>query len=282
MRKISSYILLLLVFVSCDYFQLQEQGLPTKKPIAIIDNIKLYKKDIADFFPNNITKNDSLVLQKSLINKWAIKQLLLKKSKENSTEKENKNVNSLVQNYKQSLLINNYKERLVKQQLDTVISDEELHKFYSENQQNFKLNEELVKIKYLHFGNDMVDEKDIINLFKSEELEDLETLESQQLSFKSFHLNESIWLPLDNVLLKIPFTKEKLLKKSKFNQKEDSLGLYLVAVKDVLKRNDIAPLSYILPTVKQMILHKRKLELIRDIEKIIIKDAVQNESFKMY
>jgi len=85
-------------------------------------------------------------------------------------------------------------------------------------------------------------------------------------------------------LLKIPkFSEDSrgiLLKKTKFIQKEDSLGLYLVAVKNVLKRNDIAPLNYITPTIKQMILHKRKLELIRDIEKTLINDAIQNKKFK--
>ena len=31
-----------------------------------------------------------------------------------------------------------------------------------------------------------------------------------------------------------------------------------------------------------MILHKRKIELLRDIEKIIVKDATQNNNFKIY
>ena len=83
-------------------------------------------------------------------------------------------------------------------------------------------------------------------------------------------------------MLKLPFSKEKMLKKTKFIQKQDSLGLYLVIVKDVLLRNQIAPLSYIEPTIKQMILHQRKLQLIRDIEKIIVKDAIQNKNFKIH
>jgi len=31
-----------------------------------------------------------------------------------------------------------------------------------------------------------------------------------------------------------------------------------------------------------MILHQRKLQLIRDIEKIIVKDAIQNKIFKIH
>ena len=83
-------------------------------------------------------------------------------------------------------------------------------------------------------------------------------------------------------MLKLPFSKENLLNKTKFIKKQDSLGLYLVAINDVLIRNDTAPLSYIKPTIKQMILHRRKIELIRDIEKILVKDATKNNNFKIY
>ena len=95
-------------------------------------------------------------------------------------------------------------------------------------------------------------------------------------------LNDSVWIPLENVMLKIPFSRINLLKKTKLLQKEDSLGLYLVTVKDVLLRNQIAPLSHIKSTIKQMILHQRKLQLIRDLEKIILKDAIQNKSYKIH
>ena len=125
-------------------------------------------------------------------------------------------------------------------------------------------------------------EKEIISLFKSDEIKAAEALERQQLSFKMLQLNDSVWLELDQILLKLPFSKENLLKKSKFIQKQDSLGLYLVAIKEVLHRNDIAPLSYVMPTIKEMILHKRKIELIREIEKIIVKDATKKNNFKVY
>ena len=145
---------------------------------------------------------------------------------------------------------------------------------------------ELIKIKYLHFGNNLLDQKELIRQFKSDDYEDLIALENLELNFKAFNLNDSTWIKLTDVLLKIPKFKEEprdyLLKKSKYIQKEDSLGLYLVAVKDALKRNDIAPKNYIAPTIKQMILHKRKLELIRDIEKTLLNDAIQNKNFKEY
>ncbi len=206
----------------------------------------------------------------------------MNKAKENNSQNDNAEINDLVRDYRQALLINGYKERLIKQQLDTAIAREEIINYYEQNKKNFRLNEELVKARYIHFSNDLIDKKEVINFFKNGKVEDLETLESRQLSFKKMMLNDSVWLPLENVLLKLPFSRQDLLKKSDFIKKEDSLGLYLAVINDVLLRNQTAPLIYIEPTIKQMILHQRKLQLIRDIEKIIVKDAIQNKIFKIH
>ncbi|MDG2357516.1 MAG: hypothetical protein P8L21_04465 [Polaribacter sp.] len=268
--------------ISCDLFKIQEKHRSDNEILAIVNTEKFFKKDLTILLPQNINKIDSQLLVKSYIKDWAIKKLLLEKAQNNSSLEMVNQIDDLVKDYKESLLINNYKEQLVKQKLDTVVTDRELEEYYLLNKENFKLNEELVKIKFLHVDNTINDKKEILKLFKSDDILDLEELEKQELSFKFHQFNDSMWTQLDNVLLKLPFSKEKLLKKTKFIQKQDSIGLYLVAIKDVLELNSIAPLSYVLPTIEQMILHKRKIQLIRDIEKIIIKDAIQNNNFKIY
>lgn len=281
MRFVIAFFCVLL-FASCDYFTVQEKQVNSSEIVAIVDTEKLFREDLKDILPKNIAKEDSLLLVKSYIQDWAIKKLLLKKAEKNNSLEALENINKLVQDYRESLLINNYKEELVKQQLDTIISQDEVENYYNFNKENFKLNEVLLKLKYLHFDDNIKDKKEIIKLFKSDDIEAAEQLEQMQLSFKKYQLNDSVWTQLDKILLKLPVSKENLLKKTKFIQKQDSLGLYLVAVKDVLNRNDIAPLSYIEPTIKEMILHKRKIELIREIEKIIVKDATEKNNFKIY
>jgi len=56
----------------------------------------------------------------------------------------------------------------------------------------------------------------------------------------------------------------------------------LLAVRDILQRNQVAPKSYVIPTIKQMILHKRKLELMNNIEKTIMIDAIKKKQFEQY
>ena len=103
------------------------------------------------------------MLMNSFINDWAIKQLLLNKAENNNSLKDINEIKDLVNDYRESLLINNYKEMLIKQQLDTVIKDAEIQDFYSKSKGNFRLNEELVKIKYLHFDHKVISKKEFLN-----------------------------------------------------------------------------------------------------------------------
>ncbi|MGG8497655.1 hypothetical protein ACQY1Q_14695 [Tenacibaculum sp. TC6] len=287
MKKLFPFLLTATLLVtSCDLITFKKQRTQEDKPIATVYNKHLYKKDVAKLLPKNLSKQDSTVVVKGLINTWAKQQLFLIKAEENISEINSLEIEKLVNDYKSSLYINNYKEKLIKQKLDTIVSDEEVADFYNENKDNFKLSEELLQFDYVHFDKDHLEEKDIIKRFKSVKEEDREELEKYLLSFKSYRLQDSTWVTVNYLQRKIPpfakESKENLLKISKFIQKEDSLGVYLVAVKNILQKNETAPLSEVTNRIKQIILHKRKLELIREIEKTLINDAIQNKNFKEY
>jgi hypothetical protein len=282
MKKIV-LLLFVAIFASCDYIKALKKEEPIKKnAIAKANNKFLYEDDIKELFPVNYAVEDSLVIVQSFIKDWALKELMLQRSQENVTKESFEIIDQLVTKYKESLLINNYKERLIKQQLDTIVSNNEITDYYQRNEQNFKLNETLIQIKYIHINADLKNEKKIIKAFQLGDIKSVEYLQMEEFNFQQMSLNDSVWQPLDNVMLKIPISRDKLIKKSKFIEKENAIDLYLVAVKDVLNRGDIAPKGYITSTIKQLVLHKRKLELVREIEKIILKDATQNKSFETY
>ena len=83
------YILVCILFISCDFLGLQKKDIPVRKPIASVHNNNLYTEDIKLLIPKNIEKNDSLVFTRSIINSWAVKQLLLKKAEDNNTQNDN-------------------------------------------------------------------------------------------------------------------------------------------------------------------------------------------------
>lgn len=283
------YFLLFIILISitaCDLVSIKKETIKEERPIASVNETNLYLRDLESMIPKKLSKQDSTVLVKSLINSWAKQQLFLKKAQENISSVNSEKIESLVNDYRKSLYINGYKERLIKQELDTIINEEEITEYYNKNKENFKLNEELIQFEFVHFGKDFLDTKETIDQFKSDKEEDKISLEEKSISFKSYRLNDSTWVSLDYLKEKItPFRvepKEKLLKISKFIQKEDSLGVYLVAVKNILGKTETAPLGYVTSRIKQIILHKRKIELIREIEKTLINDAIENKNFKEY
>lgn len=282
MRYAYLIILFLLLLQSCDYFTIKDAS---KVAVARVNETYLYKNDLENIVSIGTSSQDSILITTNYINNWVEQQLLLSKAQLNLENKTDQ-FESLVRKYRQDLYINSYKEAVVLEYLNTEINDEDIEKFYQENGENFKINEELLKLKYIKIGKDIYDKKMLIKLFKSSKKEDLLALQSNELSLISHHLNDSIWIKYSDFLNEVSLFKtvsrNEILKKGVFIQKEDSLSLYLVAIKEVLKRNEIAPKSYITPTIKQMILHQRKLLLLRNIEETLIDDARKNQEFEIY
>ena len=274
--RLVTYLIMITGFFAC------QQETPDANAVARVNDKYLSKEELNKALPTGLTTQDSALFRNNYIKMWATKELLLDKAKIN-VEDEDGDIEELVKNYEKELLIDKYKKALLQQELDTVITDEDINDYYEANKNVYRLNEDLMQLKYIYFNKDLADSKDILKLFKSEDQEDLDMLIERELEFYSFSFNDSIWVSYNDVEKKLAFLKEeKNIKKNQFIQKEDSLGLYLLAVKDIRRRNEIAPKNYVIPTIRQMILHKRKLDLMNDIEKTIMIDAINNKQFEQY
>ncbi|WP_108866934.1 peptidyl-prolyl cis-trans isomerase [Aquimarina aquimarini] len=279
------YKLLLLLFIIATSCQKLKNN-SKKQTIARVNDAYLYKEDIKNLVPKNASEQDSTNIVNSYIKTWATRQLFIDKAKLNLTEEELKEFEDLVESYQSTLYINAYKNAVIKKSINMEITEQDLQSYYDQNLKNFNLNQEIVKLRYLHLPPDyenIVATQQQLNRFKEE---DVEELESKKLEFLTYSLNDSVWVELEQVVHKIPILKKqdkaKLLKKGKYIQLSDSTGVYMVKMKEVLRRGEVAPLEYIKPTIRQIILNKRKLELIKKIEKDITRDAVENKQFEVY
>ena len=279
--KISIFFLLLTV-LSCDFFKKTHEQIP----IARVNESYLYYDDIRDLISDNTSKEDSTLVVQNFINRWATQQLFVDGALLNLNEEKQEAFNKLVAQYKNDLYTKAYIEALVKRNIDTIVHKKEAQDYYDRNKEVFKLNEELLKFRYIHVDESIIDFKNIKEKFKRYNEEDKRELDSISIQFKSYSLNDSIWIKLTQIVDKIPVVtpgnKNQLLKKSNFVQLKDSLGVYLMQINDVLLRNDNAPLEYVKPTIDQIVINNRKLELIRELEKDITKDAIKNKQFEIY
>ncbi|MEC3907432.1 peptidyl-prolyl cis-trans isomerase [Tamlana sp. 2201CG12-4] len=275
-------VILFILIYSCDYIRKPDERIP----VARVNETYLYYDDIDKLVPENSSVEDSTLIVQNFINHWAKQQLFVDGAMLNLGEDKQKAFDKLVVQYKNDLYSKAYIEALVKRSIDTIIPVKEAEVYYQNNKEVFKLNEELLKFRYVHLDEDIIDYKKIKQRFERFDKQDKRILDSISIQFKSYSFNDSIWIKLSQVIEKIPVVtpenKSQLLKKSNFIQLKDSLGVYLMQINDVLLRNDTAPLEYVKPTIDQIVINKRKLELIKQLEKDITKDAIKNKQFEIY
>jgi len=280
MNKLA-YLLLVISLVSCDYFKQDEQQIP----VARVNDSYIYTADIQDLITENTSIADSTLIVSNYINRWATQQLLIDQAKINLSQETQDAYNTLVRDYKNDLFTEAYKSVIVTKQLDSTVSQIELEDYYELNKANFRLNELLIKVRYVYVDKNFTDLKQTKEKLIRFNEEDKNELTEAGIMFKSYNLNDSVWVKQEALIKALPVLKDKtaqVLKKSNFTQLQDSLGLYLVKIQDVLKTNDIAPLSHIKPTIQQIVLNRRKLKLIKNLEKDITKDAIKNNNFEIY
>ena len=277
------YFSVVALLASCDTFF---NGSEDKVALARVGESYLYQEDVSPFIAENMTPGDSAAFVVNYINRWASKQLLLSKSKINLPEEKLAEFNRLVADYKTDLYTKAYLELLVLQSLDTTVSRQQLQQFYEDQKDNFKLDEKLVQLRFVVLPQPFLNQGEVEAKFKSFAPQDKVFLDSIAVQFKKLHFNDSIWVSASRVMQEIPpldyTNQETYLKKSQFFELQDSLGVYLGKVTNVLEVNDVAPLSFIEPKIKQIILNRRRLRQINRLETDVIDEAIQKNEFEVY
>ncbi|MGB5434896.1 MAG: peptidyl-prolyl cis-trans isomerase [Maribacter sp.] len=278
-----SWMVLALFVVSCNSLWKDNSD---EQPIARVGELYLFKEDIAPLLSNTMSKADSASFVTDYINNWASKQLLLSKAKINLSEDKLGEFDALVETYRTDLYTRAYKEALVQQGSDSVISQTQLETFYEKEKENFKLKEKLISLRFIHLPPQFMNKESVVEKLKRFKEDDIRYLDSIGVQFKKLNFNDSIWVTASRIRDEIPLltldNQDRYLKKSQFFELQDSLGVYLAKITGVLEINDIAPLSYIEPSIRQVLLNRRKLDYIRKLETEIIDEAIKEKEFEVY
>jgi len=271
-----------MVLFSCDDLFKKEVD---KNPIARVGDVFLYKEDLAPLLIENMTKGDSASFATNYINNWASKQLLLSKAKINLSEEKLAEYNALVDDYRTDLYTRIYKEALVSRSIDSVITSAQLEAFYENGKENFKLKERIARIRFVALPKGFLDKDEVTKRLKSFKKEDVRYLDSIGVQFNKLNFNDSIWVRYARIFEEIPpiniDNADKYLKNSQFFELEDSIGVYLGKIEETKDINEIAPLSFIKPTIEQVLLSRRKMDYLRKLETELLDEAIKDNEFEV-
>ena len=275
----SIYLIILLLICSCD--------LPTNEEsnaVARVGEDFLFISDLENQIgPNG---SDSIQITSRTINEWAEELLYLKKAEINLSFSEKKGLEELVSTYRNDLYVKTYKDKAIQSQLDSIVEKEEIEYYFDQNKFNFKTNKDLMRGRYVRVRNENYNLRSIRKSIRRFNEDDKVFLDSIALQFTTYSLNDSIWVQASQFFNRLPSISERryknFLKNDTFFELQDSLEVYLVVIEEVVLRNDLAPLDYVAPTLNQILINKRKLELMRQLDREIIEEGLRQNIYEVY
>ena len=274
-------LLILVVLISC------KSGIKDSndRVLARVYDEYFYESDIAGLIAPNTSVRDSLEIVKSLIDNWIQQTLVLKKAENNLTQQQ-KDFTKQLEEYRKSLVIFAYETKLIQQKLDTVVSDQEIESYYEQHKSNFELKDNIVRVQFVKIERNSQYRSIIKRLFLSEREEDKEMLEvycSEHAS--NFFLDDASWLLFDDLLKEIPiktYNQEAYLQNNRYIEIEKSPYIYMVLFKDFKIKESVSPLNFEKDNIRNIIINKRKIKLLKNMQKEVMMKAVENYDFEIY
>ena len=236
--------------------------------------------------PSFSSEQDSILRYLNYIETWAKEKILYDLSLTNLSQSKKNDLDLLVEKYKVDLYINSYKDLIVNSRIDSIVTDQEIESFYNMNIDNFKLNENLLKYRYLKVPSDNINISRIRRYIQRLNESDREFLDSLNFQFADLKINDTVWFTEREVISSIEFINQKnksnYMRINRLYEFEDDQYTNYFIVKDLLKSGNIPPLSYLYDRIKSNIINQRKLNLIQNINKEILNDALKSSKYEVF
>lgn len=233
----------------------------------------------------NYQRSDSLTKANEVINEWALRKILLSKASLNLDQKKLDSLSQLADEFKNTLYVDYYVEALLNVKTNLEIDSLEIDSIYNLRKNQMQLNASIYKYLIIEISKDFSDLNKVKQSVLRFSTEDQKYIDSISNRFKTYKIKNKNWSNDRQLIKDLNFiSRNRLidLKKSKFYQFEDSLSLYLIKIIDSKTQGDISPKSYVVSTLKQMILNERKAIIMSQLKNGILNEAIMNNKFEIY
>ncbi|GAB1405283.1 hypothetical protein MASR1M74_24630 [Lentimicrobium sp.] len=248
----------------------------------------LYRSDLRGIVPPGLPAGDSIDAARQYIENWIRQQVILKHAERN-LDKDAQDFSDQLEAYRNSLLIYAYESELIRQKLDTVVTEAEIEEYYNENAANFQLRENIVKFKYLKVPLGMSEKPFVtkaLKLMNSTQHQDIENeLESiTQKWMLSYRPDDDNWVSFKMLTAEVPldvYNEEDFLNNFKHVEVNDSVYLYHLFLIDYKMKESTSPLSMERDNIRNIIINRRKLELIKRMQEEVFKEALIKKDYEI-
>ena len=276
-----SLLFCLIFLTSCSGFLKKK----TERSLARVFDDYLFESDIKGVVPPGISAKDSLMIVKSYVENWVRQRLILHQA-EKSLPGSQLDFSKQLENYKNSLIIFEYENQLIQQKLDTVVTGEEIRNYYKTNQNTFLVRDNIVRVLYakLPLKSKFIPQARMLLLSdKTDNRNKLADLCEKQ-SFGYF-IDDEKWIFFTDLINDVPLRpadQDDFLKKNQLVEVSDNTFTYLIRFKDYKLRDSNSPLEMETQKIHNIILNKRKMELLGKMHDYIFQNAQKQNDFDIF
>jgi hypothetical protein len=274
---------LLLCLIGCSFSQCGKKGAEKKedKELASVYDRKLYLSALEGVVPPGTSTADSALLASAYIQRWLREQLMMYEAERNIPK--DLDIDELVRNYRASLVRFNFEEQLIASQLDSTVTDAELLAYYEDNKDQFQLESTILKCQLLKLSL-RASQNEINKLWYSRNPADESKLVAYAKQWASLALmDKEKWYTLQEVASLLP--KGTLSPDNIGSRREGTVSdgdfRYYYRVLESAQGKTTAPFDYVKDQAKQIVLHKRKLELLERWKEELYQKELRRENIKI-
>ncbi len=251
--------------------------------LAQVFDYKLYFHDISDLIQGYENERDSIQQVRTLTEHWVRDRLILVEAEKKFPKEAN--LGKLIEDYRQSLLRHYFEQKTIEENLDTVITEEDLLAYYEANKDLHRLPSGILRGYYFKIRRPDGRNNTFPKLWKSFPEKNFDEV----MAYVDEHAitnwsDSSAWREMKMVIQLFPegTLSPRSIRSNQGVYKEDREYIYALYPLEVYQENEVAPLGRIREHAARFILHQRELELLENIKKEIYDRDMQDERVKIY
>lgn len=279
--------LLVAITASCDLFRFKSDEEEEVDPIITsIDQQVLRKSDLDLVNTQGLSATDSSSIINRYIQSWIKKQLMIKEASKSMVYDEAE-INRKVLDYKYALMVYAYEKAYLDKNLDTNIPEIEIGQYYESNKQNFNLKEIIIRVNFVKIERNHPQNRNLERLLRLQEGEQRKALNKIVLDFAAnYFIEDATWVKVDEIIANSPLADSPnlvgLLRNNKLIIVEDERYKYYFRILEYKLADQVPPIEFVKDEIYQILLNKRKVQLIEELQKEIYNRALENNEFKIY
>ena len=282
MRKLFILILLPFLLGSCNAIS---SLVHDDQVVAKVGKNKLYKSELERFIPNMIPAEDSIRLAEQYINTWAMDLLYLDVA-ERELSKGELDVTADLEDFRRSLLKYRYEQRYINDRLDTLVTDEQVRRYYEEHEAEFALKRPVLKVRFVDVMKDSPNKDAILKMMTSKEYDDLQRADTLARSTALRYFDSSdTWMDAGELAKFFGLDAVEMLDHLKGDmiryEPADRSDLMAAYVCDI-RKTGTAPLDFCSSRIRDILMSGRKHELMNSLERDLLENALEKKNFVIY